>query len=699
MSNPKKISSVFLKPTLIGLVISLFTLAIYHTHPLFLEKLTNRIHDYKFELRESLWPQVQQHNQTLIVAIDEPSINEYGRWPWDRKIIAKLLAKLEQASIIGLDMIFSESSTAEDDEILANTISNNDNIILGYFLRPVSTAKNNVDQLDILDECAYQRYETNAKIIGLKELPFVELNLKEFHDSAISCGFFSIEPDSDGLYRKYPLGYIHNGLILPPLSIQMLRNYYNKEVKLSLGKSGIVNFELADNKLNNINYLRLNYTKDVPFISASNILSGKLKPELFKNKIIFIGATETGIFDVRPTPVNTITPGVQIHYTAFNNLLNNNVLHDTKLGDSFLVIFVIMVCTFIVSRCSLRRRIFIYFSLASLVIVYSNSMLFFANLWYQEFFPLFALFLVATLNEIAIFLQTDRQATELKQAFSSYVSGELVDQIIDNPDKLQLGGDEKVITILFCDIRNFTSISEKMSPTLLVTTLNKLFGPLTTIVLANKGMLDKYIGDAMMVLFNAPVDVENHAEKAVLTALEMIEKMSDINSQIPTIEDTKQLEVGIGINTGNAVIGNMGSNVRFGYTAMGDAVNVASRIEALNKMYHTNILITEETKSRLNPKDFLIRRLEKIQVKGKEEVMTIYEVLINSTPNQEKVKLFEEALVLYYKKEFKTAATRFQEINDKYQDYPSELFLKRCENFILFPPEEPWNGVWKMMRK
>ena len=684
---------------LVGTCLSLFFLLLYDFHPPFLEKLSNRVHDYKFELREKVWPSQHQNNRTVIVAIDEPSINQYGRWPWDRKIIANLLSKLNQSSIIGLDMIFSEPSNAESDNYLAETIANNGNIVLGYFLRTSSSVDNTIADQDILEECAYHNFSTKVEIIGLKEVPYAELNLKPFHNNASSCAFFSIEPDKDGLYRKYPLAYIHNGLVLPPLAVQMMRILFNDEAKLILNETGIEKFELANVTLSNTNYLRVNYTKNIKMISAADVLSGKLNPEIFKDKIIFVGVTETGVFDIRPTPISPITPGVQIHYAVLNNLLDDNVLLDTRNGDSVLILIAILITSYIATFASIKRRFIFYIFMAIFVFCYSNIVLYIFNVWHQEFFALLAIFLTAVLNETYTFRRADKRATELRQAFSSYVSSDLVNQIIENPSKLQLGGDEKEITILFSDIRNFTNISEKLSPTKLVESLNKLFSPLTSIVLKNQGMLDKYIGDAMMVIFNAPLDVENHPEKAVETALSMILAMDKINKELSLDEDVPNMEIGVGINTGNAVIGNMGSAVRFDYTAMGDAVNIASRLEGLNKLYQSNIIISEATKNQLDHGKFLIRKLDKIQVKGKESVFTIYEVLLSTEKNREKVDLFEEALSQFYLQNFLVASKQFQSISDEYEDYPSLLFHKRCIDLISNRPNSDWTGVWKMMRK
>jgi adenylate cyclase len=280
---------------------------------------------------------------------------------------------------------------------------------------------------------------------------------------------------------------------------------------------------------------------------------------------------------------------------------------------------------------------------------------------------------------------------ELRRAFSSYVSPQLLEIITKEPDKLSLGGEKRNITVLFSDIRGFTTISEKLNPESLVNLLNEFLNPMTEIILRNGGMLDKYIGDAIMAIFNAPVDIGDHPDRACTSALEMVQKTKELNDLFKR-EFNVDIRIGIGINTGEAVVGNMGSKVRFDYTAIGDTVNLASRLEGLNKLYKTDIIISEFTKKGLRAR-FLTRKLDVVVVKGKREPVPIYELLEDNQRNREMVNEFEMALNEYLSGNFDNAKLIFEEVSIRFGDPTSGVFLRRCEEMIREPPDN-WTGVY-----
>jgi len=330
-------------------------------------------------------------------------------------------------------------------------------------------------------------------------------------ESGLTCAYFSTEPDTDGLYRRYPLAYIHKGYVLPPLAVQMLRYYENKEVDLKLNKNGVKSFEIGDLKVKDRSYVRLNYYDDVKYVSAYEVINGTIPPSFFKDKMVIVGVTEVGVYDMRPTPINSITPGVSLHYVALSNLLQNELLKTSELAD-YISIFVTL---FLVLAISFMRKQIYRIGFYALVITASGAtsycMLFFGNFWQHEFFTIMpSVIFIASLETFAFFT-VERKAKEVKKAFTSYVSPALVDEIQKNTDKLKLGGEERCISVMFSDIRGFTSLSESLTAPELVSMLNKIHDPMTKVVLNNNGMLDKYIGDAMMVLYNTPLDLDDHA--------------------------------------------------------------------------------------------------------------------------------------------------------------------------------------------
>jgi adenylate cyclase len=278
----------------------------------------------------------------------------------------------------------------------------------------------------------------------------------------------------------------------------------------------------------------------------------------------------------------------------------------------------------------------------------------------------------------------------MRDAFSSYLSADLLDQLIENPEALALGGEKKELTILFSDIRGFTTISESMDPVSLINLLNRYFTPMTNSVLEHGGMLDKYIGDAVMAFFNAPVDVKEHANAGCDTALEMIEKLDELNIELAA-EGIPPIRIGIGLNTAEVVVGNMGSDTRFNYTVIGDGVNLSSRVEGLTKNYGVDILITEFTVEKIT-KDFVYRKIEPVKVKGKDEAVLLYELMPSNNTSKEIKKLYDEALEVYASGDFTQAETMFAELIKKYDDNPSKYFLE------LVKEKHPW-GVHKMTTK
>ncbi|MEF3255649.1 MAG: adenylate/guanylate cyclase domain-containing protein, partial [Deferribacterales bacterium] len=618
----------------------LFTLFLYESKFPLLKKIANPINDSKFKIRHLLNIDHKPDERVVIVDIDEESINKIGRWPWDRKKIAELIEKLNQASVVGLDIVFSEPSNEESDQILANTIANNGNVILGFFFRDNATEDIDEETFNTLSDFSIFRVKMESQSTHIREFNFIEANIPIITNSGLASAFFSIEPDADGLYRNYPLGYIYRGTLFPSIGFQLLRFYMNKDIEVILDEKGFKSFKLGNIELKNKNYIRLNYYDDVKYISAFDLLSEKVKPDYFKDKIVIIGITEVGVFDLRPTPIDPVTPGVSLHYTLVSNILQNNFLTDKKNID-LTIILLIPLISFLVSLIrKIHFRIICYVAIGMIIISLSNALFIYKYIWLSEFHHLTSLFTSALLMEIILFLMVDQKSAQIRKAFSTYVSPEVVEIMLKDPDKLKLGGENREITVIFTDIRGFTTISEKLKSEEVVYMLNQLNTPLTNIIIENGGMLDKYIGDAIMAIFNAPIDLENHPDKACTAALKMYKTVKELSKKFQQ-EGLPTVEIGIGVNTGEATVGNIGSDVRFDYTAIGDTVNLASRLESLNKFYHTNIIISETTQKRLT-QPFTTRVVDKVVVKGKTEPISIYQLLESDEKNINLAKEFEE---------------------------------------------------------
>jgi len=674
------------------------TFGLYIMKPGLVEKFALQFEDLKLDIRDRFGFTPEGDRNIVVVTVDEKSVNRLGRWPWDRRVMADLFGRLSTADLVGLDIVFSEPTSEEADEALSAVIYDLDSVVTGFFFRNDATKSTSEEDLERLQEYAYLDVQLLDETVGVKDFPYAELNIPVIGDSALTGASFNTEPDPDGLYRRYPLAYIHEGFVFPPLAVQMMRYHLNRSAKAVFDRNGVVNFQLGDVSLSKENYFRLNFYRPDPalYLSAADVLDGTVPPDFFKGKLVLVGVTEIGVFDMRPTPVDPVTPGVWLHYVALSNLLHNEMLHNSAWLDISLILF-LMTAVFVVSYAArLRIRLLFY----ALIFLFAGSialfLLLWEGVWLREFYAIFpALLFVVTLEAIA-FVRTEVRAGALKRGFTSYVSPEVVGEILKDPEKLELGGVEREITILFSDIRGFTSLSERVTPSQLVQMLTNIHDPMTQVVLKNRGLLDKYIGDAMMALYNAPLDVPNHPDMAVRSALEMVSGLSEINRRFAN-EGLPAIDVGVGVNTGCCIVGNMGSKSRFEYTAIGDAVNLASRLEGLCKAYRTRIVISEFTRQKLSG-NFVLRMLDRVRVKGKSEPVRIYEVMEETGENRRIRDRFSEALNLYFDADFVGARDLFSGLSQE-GDPVSALFVERCSAYIAVPPSAEWDGVYAMTSK
>jgi len=660
-----------------------------------LERVALRIEDTKFTVRERLGRAPEISENVVVVAIDEKSVNELGRWPWSRRVIARLVDNLTEARVVALDIVFSEPESDEADRALAESIRRSGNVILGFFFRTSSSQREDPSALSLLGESEFLRYRLLSEEVGLLDLPHAELSLPLLMEHALASGYLNAEPDVDAIYRKYTLAHLFQGGVYLPLALQALRFYVGEDFQMEISSRGIEKLlflgrevPVYEGRFHRINFYPLPDLKVVP---AVDVVKGRVPPETFRDRAVFVGATEIGIYDVRPTPLHPATPGVFLHAFTFSNFERYHFLWSFRAADLAAILFLAGIPFLASFRKSFPQRLSVYlFSLASYPLV--SYALFSAFSWdLNLFYPLSAFILSVVTQEGLKVLVAERSVRELRRAFSSYVSPQLLEIISRNPDRLKLGGERRTVTVLFSDIRGFTSISERLRPEELVNLLNEFLTPMTDTVLRNGGMLDKYIGDAIMALFNAPVDVDNHADRACASALEMVRILDELN---PSFQRTfgVTLNMGIGINTGEAVVGNMGSRQRFDYTAIGDTVNLASRLEGLNKIYGTRIIVSENTKKELRG-EFLLRALDMVVVKGRSEPVRIYELLENTPENRSRAADFERALREYMEGRFERALALFEEVNLRYRDEPSSVFIKRCREMIANPPAE-WRGVY-----
>ena len=652
------------------------------------ESISLRFNDVDFTLQDK-----NISDKVVFVAVDEPSVNRFGRWPWDRRIIARGIENLAEAKVLLMDMIFSEPTDEDADDALAEALASTNASVCGFFLRKNATQQISDEELELLADSsldALQSQIAESETPRFIAAPHAEMNIATIMQGCTLSGSFTTLPAKDHLFRSYPVAVYYEGTLFPSLGVQGLRLYYDQDIK----RLDAHHVELAGKtiEVDDKGFVMLNFynPKSYKTISFLDVYNKKIPPSFFQDKIVILGITEVGAGDVAPTPVGNI-PGPLLHYTFLSNFFQNHLITHPKNIEYMLIIFMAFVpfVVLLFFRSVLYRTVT---DIAIYLVVYTFVRYLFVayNIYIDLFYPLLSFLLSMTFLEVVAFYKQQKNEKFLKDAFSSYLSEDLMQELIKNPNALRLGGEKKELSILFSDIRGFTTISEAMSPEDLIKLLNRYFTPMTNAVLEKKGMLDKYIGDAVMAFFNAPVDVADHADKACEAALLMIERLGELNEEFAK-ENLPQIRIGIGINTAEVIVGNMGSDTRFNYTVIGDGVNLASRVEGLTKNYGISILITEFTVAKLS-KPFVYRKIEPVQVKGKEEPVLLYELMFDTAYNQALKVLYDEALEIYIEGELEKAGYLFEAIIKEYDDPVSHYFLSQIKQ------GHAW-GVHKMTTK
>lgn len=527
-------------------------------------------------------------------------------------------------------------------------------------------------------------------------------------------------PDPDGVLRGVSLvteESYSNSSYFPTLYLLTYLTAYNlsidKNVVLDLN-SGIIN--IYDNKQNlfrkiptNRNgYQRLFFypmKNKFKYYSYIDILEGKIPENLLKDKILLVGYTDTakGLYDLRSTPLDPNLPGVEIHATAIQNLIDNKYMTRMELVPNLLLLVTFnFLLTILLSLKKLTIKISNLLVIIVIVIYLIINYLMFVNgKWFELFYPTMTLFFNYLLLSIKNYFDEEIEKKYIRGVFSNYISPKLVEELIKKPEMVKLGGEKKELTCLFSDIEGFTSISERMKPEELVELLNQYLSAMSSIIIDNRGTIDKYIGDAIMAIFGAPVDSENSARDACLSAINYQKRLKNLRE-----EKNVELYARIGINTGEMIVGNMGCSIgeikRFDYTVIGDEVNLASRLESINKYYGTYIMISENTYEKVKD-EFLVRTLDFVKVKGKKMPVMIFELIDFINNKDEKiltfVKQFEDALEDYKNRDWDVAITKFNNLYKNYGDKASQLYMERILVYKNSPPPQDWDYSYTFTTK
>jgi adenylate cyclase len=589
----------------------------------------------------------------VILKIDEDSLKSYGQWPWPRSLFGSIIGRLQEAKVVGIDVNFKESSrvNAQDDSKFVEALKSSEvPVVITADLQPDGTIS----------------------------LPLAELK------AVTTQGFPNLIIASDDVSRY--IQFERNQF--PSFALQISNAYL---------RSAQSNF-ITPSKPTRIDYQGPNGTFNS--VAVLDVLRGNLPSTFFKDKIVLIGATARDLQDYHHTPFG-IMSGVEIQANIIETYLNQE-FYEKNDRITLLSIIILSLITVLIST-HVRRLVFLVIGFAILIISYNTiAFLSFDHYYILDIlYPNLAIILSAGLGVSAQYFTASREKKFIQDTFSRYLAPQVIQELISDPSQLKLGGKKAELTILFSDIRGFTTMSEALSPEKLTSFLNDYLTVMTEIILDRRGLVDKYIGDAIMAFWGAPLKNERHAEDAITTAMEMIDALHQFNAKHEPLGDPP-INIGIGLNTGEVTVGNMGSEKRFDYTVMGDNVNLASRLEGLSKTYGVNIIIGESTRQAVvDNKNFLIREIDRVQVKGKKNAVTIFEVVAEYYRDrvQKILERFERGRQAYYEGNWDTALELFNSIlNDVPNDGPTKLLKERCEEFKKESPEN-WQGIYEHTHK
>jgi adenylate cyclase len=743
------------RPVYIGVLAALAGMVAYFNGIPFLDLMELKTIDLRFQSRGAIQPRPE----VVLAVVDEKSLAREGKWVWPRSKFVKLVDAFSSAGarVVAFDIGFLEpdnlqlmqtveeiekalpnfaawnggiegyfkeiKSRCDNDLLLADALKRSSaRIVLGYFFHT------DIESAAHFDEGSLETNARNLQGTEYKQIRFaskeaqnvrlVEAFAPESNIAVISratpyAGSFSMMPDPDGVIRKIPAVFKFRDELYAPLSLIAACAYLNQDISdisVDISQFGIDSVRMGSLLIPTDEYgnLIVNYRggpKTFPHISITDILQGKIPDSALKDKIVLVGATATGVYDLRVTPFASVYPGLEIHANVIDSVLSGDFLNQPEWGR-FFDVFAVVVSGLFLGLVLPGAGVSLGALTAAAVFagyVFICYYFFAQKGWILNMvYPLTVTVLVYVCITAYKYLVEARQKRFIRGAFSTYLAPSVVKQLIESPEKLVLGGEQRDITAFFSDVQGFTSISEKLTPTELVELLNEFLTEMTNIILEHEGTVDKFEGDAIIAFFGAPMDLPNHAEIACRACIRMQKRLSELR-RVWIDQNRPALKMRIGLCTGTAVVGNMGSRNRMDYTMMGDTVNTAARLEGINKIYGVYTLISDATYHRLNG-NIVTREVDSINVVGKDEPVTIYELLgypEDMDPTQGRMlEHYSEGLKAYRGQEWKRAVESFEAaLSVLPEDGPSRVLLARTREFQISPPAQDWNGSFTMRTK
>lgn len=706
---------------------------------------TTRLENHAYDLRLKWTMPNTPDKRIVIVDIDEKSLKQEGRWPWRRDKLADMVDKLfEHYAIdaLGFDMVFAEpdeSSGLKNLEALAqgDLAKNPDfqaalsrirpqldydarfanslkqrRVVLGYYLRHDNAADINAGRLPAP---LFNAGDLDLQDFGAVRAQGYIGNIPILQQNAAGAGYFSVAKlDDDGVFRRLHLLEAHEGALYETLSLALVRMVLgNPEIRLGFEKNeGYSELEwlgIAGRRIPVDAHIAAlipyrGMEGSFPYVSATDVIHGNVAPDILQNAIVLVGTTAAGLKDLRLTPMQNVYPGVEVHANMVAGMLDGKIkeLPAYTIGAELMLLLVagLLLVFFLPALSPFKATLF---TLGVVTALLGLNL----YVWQQlnQVLPIASLMLMVSLlfifNMTYGFFVESRGKRQLAGLFGQYVPPELVDEMAKDPEEFTLEGESREMTVLFSDVRGFTSISEGMEPRQLTHLMNEYLTPMTQVIHHHRGTIDKYMGDAIMAFWGGPVHDDQHARNALLTALEMQEQLKLLQENFRA-KGWPEINIGIGLNTGIMTVGNMGSEFRMAYTVMGDAVNLGSRLEGLTKEYGVQILVSEYTRSAIP--DFIFRELDLVRVKGKDKPVSIYEPICpvgeDDEETMEELALYCEALTGYRAQNWSSAGEKFAALQRQYPGrYLYDLYTKRIAYFRDHPPGPGWDGAFNFTTK
>jgi adenylate cyclase len=695
-----------------------------------------------FDFFQRLDPRKKTARPVTIVDIDDKSLEKIGQWPWPRTRIADLITELTRlgAVVIAFDAVFPEPDRLnpadaadtfrnldEDTRAKLRALPSNDEVFAEAIRksRVVLGESGAAEELAALDKTLPV---TGLAMLGeepqrfMFQFPGLLRNTKVLEHAAAGRGLFTIKPERDGIVRRVPMIMLAQGQTMPSLSFEMLRvatgsgTILIKSEKAGIKSLGIKGFQLPTD---GNGQLWVHYARQDPslYVPVINVLQKTVAPEMIAGKLVLIGTSAVGLNDIKTTPVSQNMPGVEIHAQILESALTGAVISQPIYGIAVEFATALLFGLLVIAFAPLFGPI----TLVALGGAFATALIGTSAYFYTQHrllidftYPLMSTTAIYLTLIFSSFVREQQQRKQIRGAFAQYMSPVLVEQLAQSPEKLVLGGEEREMTIMFSDMRGFTSISEtyKNDPQGLTALMNRFLTPLTNAILARKGYIDKYMGDAIMAFWNAPLDDKGHELNACEAALDMLEHVDELNQARE--QEAKEegrpfipLNVGVGLNTGICVVGNMGSDLKFNYSVFGDSVNLASRLEGQSKEYGFPIIVGSKTALAVKDK-FAILELDFIMVKGKKEPEVIYAIagredIAQSGRFQRLRNLTIEMLSCYRTRDWDgalAAIARGRKTDEaRSLELLYNLYEARIRGYLENPPPEDWNGAFALLTK